>query len=240
VLCAPSRLEHGSVIILPGIEGRSLFNVDIAWGLADAGVRSHIEVIDWTTGVFPLAVYHLRSERMHADGAQQIAARITDYQARYPGRPVQLIGYSGGGGVALYALQRLAAGQRATSVILLGSAISPKFDVYALLDRTQRGIWNFYSPLDLLFLGALTSICGTFDGHHGLSAGAIGFQGASHGGGEVANAAEPRLHQVRYEPAMLRQFHGGGHFGWTNRVFVAETIAPVILAAEMESAGRAH
>jgi pimeloyl-ACP methyl ester carboxylesterase len=237
-LCDPSRLEHGSVIILPGIEGRSLFNVDIALGLADGGVRSHIEVIDWTTGVLPLAFYHLRSTRLHDAGADQVAARIVDYQTRYPGRPVQLIGYSGGGGVALYALQRLPAGHRVTSVILLGSAVSPRFDAQALLRRTERGIWNYYSPLDMLFLGALTSLCGTFDGRHCISAGAVGFDDANHGAGRVAHAhGEPRLHEICYDPAMVRQFHLGGHFGWTNRVFVAEEIARLIRSAELEFAG---
>ena len=50
-----ARQQHGSVIILPGIDGRSLLNLNIALGLADGGVQSCIEVVDWTTGILPLA-----------------------------------------------------------------------------------------------------------------------------------------------------------------------------------------
>jgi hypothetical protein len=35
---------------------------------------------------------------------------------------------------------------------------------------------------------------------------------------------------------MLRQFHLGGHFGWTNRVFVAETLVPLLLGSSASAA----
>ena len=38
-----------------------------------------------------------------------------------------------------------------------------------------------------------------------------------------------RLRQCRYDLRMLRQFHLGGHFGWANRVFVAEVVAPLLI-----------
>jgi len=37
-----------------------------------------------------------------------------------------------------------------------------------------------------------------------------------------------RLRQRGYRPRMLGQFHWGGHLGWANRVFVAETVAPLL------------
>ncbi len=33
-----------------------------------------------------------------------------------------------------------------------------------------------------------------------------------------------QCHKLR----MARQFHLGGHFGWANRVFVAEVVAPLL------------
>ena len=234
-LADPRRRQHGSVIILPGIDGRSLLNLNVALGLADAGVQSCIEVIDWTTGLLPLAPYHLRSRRLHERGACRIAAHISECLDAYPRRPLHLIGHSGGGGMALYALDRLDPGRRVTSAFLLGPAVSPGFDVRPALVKTACGIRNYYSRLDCLFLGAVTSLFGTVDGRHRFSAGAVGFDNSS-----SATDGEPRLDQREFHPGMVSQFHLGGHFGWTNRVFVAEEIAPRIWAAEMEFAESVH
>ena len=47
-LRTPERLQHGLVLVLPGIEGESCINHNIAHGLADGGVSSAIEIFDWT------------------------------------------------------------------------------------------------------------------------------------------------------------------------------------------------
>lgn len=74
---------------------------------------------------------------------------ITDYQHEFPFQPVHLIGHSGGAGIALFALDQLPAGHSVTSVTLMAAAVSRKFDVTRLLQRTRFGIWNFFSPFDL-------------------------------------------------------------------------------------------
>ena len=43
------RQASGLVLVLPGIEGRSTLNLDIAQGLVDGGVPLAVEVHDWTT-----------------------------------------------------------------------------------------------------------------------------------------------------------------------------------------------
>ena len=222
------RLENGLTVILPGIEGRSFFAFDIAHGLYEGGVNTAVEVFDWTTGLAPLFLYHLRAARRNREKAAAAARRIVAYQDEHPGRPVHLIGHSGGGGIALLALQALPPGRRITSVVLLAPAVSPHFDVESLVDRTVRGIWNFWSPLDALLLGAGTLLFGTLDGRHAIAAGAQGFATTGAHGEECRRSAGPQLHQHRYDVSLVRQFHLGGHFGCANRVFVSETIAPIL------------
>src|SRR5260221_4327757 len=108
-LRTPERLEKGLVLVLPGIEGQSLLNHGIARGLADGGVISAIEIFDWTTGVILLFLYHLRGSRRHKAQAEKIARRVVEYQRNYPGRPVHLVGHSGGGAMAGLALEHLPA-----------------------------------------------------------------------------------------------------------------------------------
>ena len=39
-----------------------------------------------------------------------------------------------------------------------------------------------------------------------------------------------RLHEVPFRPGMCADFNFGGHMGCTNRVYVAERIAPLLKA----------
>jgi hypothetical protein len=90
-----------------------------------------------------------------------------------------------------------------------------------------RGALN----LDVFVLGAGTLLLGTVDGRHAVSAGCIGFSLPTAANREVRELYRLRLRQCRYSPAKVRQFHLGGHFGCANRVFVAETVAPLLLEA---------
>ena len=57
----PDRLAHGLAIVLPGIEGRGPLNWGIYHGLIDGGFPGAVVLWDWTTGMWPLLVFHLRA-----------------------------------------------------------------------------------------------------------------------------------------------------------------------------------
>jgi pimeloyl-ACP methyl ester carboxylesterase len=225
------RLDRGLVLILPGIEGRSFLNVSLIAGLLDAGLPYAMEIVDWTTGRFLLAVYHLRAQKRNRRIAQHIASRVADYRRQYPGRPVWLIGHSAGGAMSLLTAELLPAEEALTGIVLLAPAMSAHYPYHSAMQRTQRGIWNFYSALDFWFLGLGTLVFGTCDGVHAPGSGCIGLAHSA----EPIPAAQFRLTQIPYSFRMIRQFNLGGHFGCVNRVFVAETIAPIL----RESANKA-
>jgi pimeloyl-ACP methyl ester carboxylesterase len=229
-LRTPQRLQRGLALVLPGIEGQSLLNYDIARGLADGGVPFAIEVFDWTTGVILLFPYHLRSSRRHATQAEKIARRIVNYQHKYPGRPVHLIGHSGGGALAVFALERLPDKVKIASAILLAPGISPKYNLSCALAHTERGIFNYHSRFDVFFLGIGTVVAGTIDGPHTVSAGMVGFRFP--GDLDAAERAlyERQLHQIPFRAAMMADFNFGGHMGASNRAFVARHVAPLLEA----------
>lgn len=212
-----ARWDRGYVLILPGVEGKGPLNRALACGLADGGLPYAIDVCDWTTGAWPLFAYHLRHQARADRKARRLARRLTAYQDAYPGRPTFLVGHSGGAALAVRALECLPPGRRVTAAVLLGPALSRGYDLSRALARTKAGIWNCYSPFDLLFLTAGTLLFGTLDGRHGVSAGAWGFAGRW-----------PGLQQVRYQPGMARAWHFGGHFGWANRAFAARWLAGLL------------
>ena len=243
-LRSQERDASGLVIILPGIESQSFMNHAIAWGLDDAGWPGTIEIDDWTTGCTLLFPYHLRGWKRNQRQAERIAQRIIQHQKQYPGSPVHLIGHSGGGAMAVLALEKLPVEHQATSAILLAPAISRGYPLTLALNRTRNGIWNFWSPFDLFFLGLGTVALGTLDGHHQVSAGLLGFIENDHsaepvqkdqvradplGDGSHETDAAGVLHQVGYSRQMAKAFNLGGHFGCVNRVFVAEYVAPLIM-----------
>jgi pimeloyl-ACP methyl ester carboxylesterase len=153
--------------------------------------------------------------------------RIVEYRKAHPGRPLHLVGHSGGGSIAILALERLPADAVVTSAILLQPAISPGYDLSMVLARTKHGIWNFRSVLDFFIEGIATSIGGTTDGRHSPAAGMIGFRPPAGLSAADRKLYDTRLYDIPFRPAMIADFHLGGHFGPTNRVFVAERIAPL-------------
>ena len=222
------RMARGLVIVLPGIEGRSAFNYDIARGLDEGGVKSGIEIYDWNTLVPGGLLINLTDYERNVDQARKLVKRIRRYQNSHPGRSVHLIGHSGGAGLAILALENMPKGQTVTAAILLAGAVSPNHDLTRSLSHTRYGIFNYYSPADVGFLQIGTSIFGNIDRGHGPAAGALGFEVPS---GMSAKAHEEyrKLHQVKWSRRMANYGNPGTHLGWSDRSFVRKYLAPLIV-----------
>src|SRR5262249_40951919 len=123
------RLQDGLLLILPGIEGRSTLNFEIARGLEEGGLPMAIEIHDGTTGCWPLFLYHVRHSGRVRRRAARIAAKIRAYKDQFAGRPVFLVGQSGGGGLAPMVLECLPLNCQVTAALLLGPAISRRYDL---------------------------------------------------------------------------------------------------------------
>jgi pimeloyl-ACP methyl ester carboxylesterase len=226
-LTFPERLDQGYTIVLPGIWGAQPVDYGIVLGLQDGDVPSAIELHDWTDGAIRL-VHNLRDIEHNQREARKIAAKIIAYQDRYPGRPVHLVGYSGGAGVAVLTLEALPPDRCVTDAVLLAPTLASDYDLRPAISRTTHGIRNFYSPLDVPILMVLSAAFGTTEGQHVAAAGAIGFQTPKESGPDARRDCESRLVQQSYNLAMLKDGHGGGHFGWANRTFIARNVAPLL------------
>ena len=224
----PERLEHGYTIVAVGVNGDNALSSGLAPGLAEGGYRGAVEVVDWTTSYWPLFLYHLRSGNRHRSGAQAIAEKIARYQTDYPGREVNLVGYSAGAVVAVQAVEALGRGREVDRVILLAGAISPLYDLRPTLRRTRVGVWNYYQPQDVVALMAGTVVAGTADGQHIASAGAVGFWPRLGLSGEEQALYRHKLVQLPYHPRMAVSGNLGGHFQCVGRKFVASWISPLL------------
>lgn len=227
-LCTDARYDKGYTILLTGVTGRFPWDDRIARGLVDGGLPTAIEIHDWTRGplLLPVNMVDVWKKRRET---QEIAAKIVDYQKRYPGRPVHLVGLSGGGAMVVKTLEALPPDVRVDSAVLLAPAVSTVYDLRQAQAHTERGIHNFYSPLDLFVGGALVLTCGTIDGSHLTSAAVAKFKPPE----ALTDAEEAQyakaLTQHPYSPTMLADGHPGGHFGWTSPPFVRDELAPILM-----------
>ena len=233
MVCPPERLDRGYTIILPGIFGYDPRNPCITKGLLDAGVPTAIEVYDWTRG-FWYMMQNLRGVERNRRQARMLAAKIVDYQDRYPGRPVYLIGHSAGAGVAVMTLEALPADRKVAGAILLAPSLAPDYDLRQALGRTESGIHNFYSYYDAPALILLTTLLGTTEGRHTGSAGALGFWTPKGLRPEERQRYKEGVVQRKYTFDMIGTGHIGEHSGWTTPAFVAKWLAPLIACPPAE------
>ena len=175
-----ARMSSGLVIILPGIEGESDYNHGIREGLEDARVGYALVIRPWgvpVPGLGPLVNQtNFLGNRLAGVG---VARTIADYQTSHPGKPVYIVGHSGGGGVAVFTAEALAdmeGDHHVDGLILLSASISCDYNLTKALSRSRNGLVNFYNPADQALLGLGTGLLGNVDGGHAPSAGRASFE----------------------------------------------------------------
>jgi pimeloyl-ACP methyl ester carboxylesterase len=220
----PQRLERGLVVVLTGIEGRSPLNEAICRGLDAGGVDYAIQLEDWTAPVGPLI--NLRNESRNRTRAREIAEQIARYQEAYYHRPVVLVGQSGGGAMAAWIAESLPREHKVDGIVMLAASLSPEYPLDNAMLKSRKGIVNFYSPHDWVFLGLGTATVGTMDGRHSVSAGAKGFELPQLP--RRKSLYQRKLFQISWNEDMARLGHMGGHLSSGNARFVASYVAPLV------------
>lgn len=222
------RENHGLIIILPGIEGVSPLNKDIRSGLVAAGLYRSMPIYSWGN---PLPVAGMLLNQMDFIGnhraGKRIANKIVKYQDKYPGRPVYIIGHSGGGGVAVFAAENMPEDHKIDGLILLSASISSSYDLTKALEHTRNGILNIYSKGDVGFLVVGTTLAGNVDGTRGPAAGALGFDKPKYSSNERKIMAYHRLYQMELTDG---DGEGLSHTSTTRSGFVARNVAPWVFS----------
>jgi pimeloyl-ACP methyl ester carboxylesterase len=200
--------DRGLVILLPGIESGAWQLEGSIRGLRQAGVDRAIEVIEW--GRRPLAsMDNLTNLPANLERAKKIAGRVVSYEQEHPQRPVVVVGYSGGGGLAVLTAEALPEGCRIERMILIAAALAPDHDLSKTLSHCRDGLVNFYSERDVVMLGAGTALFGTIDRKYTPAAGRLGFRDTQ---GKLL--ADKRVTQIAWESGWLWLGHNGMHTGW--------------------------
>ncbi|MCP4710594.1 MAG: hypothetical protein GY869_18375 [Planctomycetes bacterium] len=246
-----SQMEQGIVYMIPGIEGVNWLTRSSGKALADGGIESAIYLYEWRIPMGLLV--NLVNYQGNLEEAEELARSILEYQEQYPGRPVDIVSYSGGCGLTLMVLEALPADCRVRNVIMVHAAVDPKYDLREALGHVEGKLVNFYSPWDWLLLGLGTSVFGTIDRQHTFSAGNKGFtlesldssledtpklrlavppKDLSVGMAGMARPTEElrgKVIQHQWEWGMFGTGHYGGHFPMGSYAWTKEYVAPYLV-----------
>ena len=136
--------------------------------------------------------------------ARSMADAIARFKTDRPAEPVFVVAKSGGSGVVVKALERLDE-HAVERVVLLAPAVSPGYDLTDALRAVRREMVVFWSPFDLIILGAGTRVFGTIDRVRTVSAGLVGFKKPA--ASPIGESRATRLRQA--PPGPLAPPNGG-------------------------------
>jgi pimeloyl-ACP methyl ester carboxylesterase len=215
----------GLVLVADGVGGLDLCGTGLRYVMGAQRLPYIVKVVPWGHGLW----------RWHADltstsnrdiKARQMAEEVRAFRSEQPSLPVFLVGKSGGTGVLVKALEQLP-DDAVDVVIMLAPALSPGYNLSRALRAVRREMVVFWSPLDVIVLGAGTRIFGTIDRVKAVSAGLVGFRVPALLP-DQQHAQYAKLRQVRWGPQMASTGYLGGHVGPDSPAFLRKYVVPLL------------
>src|SRR5262245_14420014 len=222
---------RGLVLVADGVGGLDLCGTGLRYVIGADRLPYAVEVFPWGHGLGRWYA-DLTDVANRDQQARLVAEAVRRYRADQPGDPVFLVAKSGGAGVVVKAVELLE-DDSVECAVLLAPALSPGYDLTRALRAVRRELVVFWSPLDMVVLGAGTRLFGTIDRVRTVGAGMVSFV--------VPGADDPdegrslqyaKLRQVRWRPEMAATFYFGGHVGPDCPLFLRKYIVPLLRAGE--------
>jgi hypothetical protein len=222
----------GLVLVADGVGGFDLCGTSLRYVMGAQRLPFVVKVVPWGHG---WGRWHadLTNAANHDAQARIVADEVVAFRARTGNgaASVSLVGKSGGTGVIVKALELLPDDVVDTAV-LIAPALSPRYDLTRALRAVRGEMVAFWSPLDVIVLGAGTRVFGTVDRVKSVAAGLVGFQPPATLS-DAQRALYAKLRQVRWRPAMARTGNLGGHVGPDCPAFLRKYVVPLLRTGNM-------
>jgi hypothetical protein len=225
------REAWGLVLVADGVGGLDLCGTGLRYVVGAEELPLIVKVVPWGHGWGrwhrDLTNAHNRDAHARRVAAELEAFRLQTHEGAE--RPVYVVGKSGGTGVVVKALELLPEGA-VDKAVLIAPALSPDYDLTRALRAVRHEMVVFWSPFDVIVLGAGTRVFGTIDRVRSVSAGLVGFRPPATPGGD-SEAPYAKLRQVRWRPEMASTGYLGGHVGPDSPAFLRKYVVPLLRAS---------
>jgi hypothetical protein len=226
-----SERPRGLVLVIGGVGGLDWCGIALRVLVKTKRLPYVVQVVPWGLG-FGRWYADLTNVINRDTQARHVAETIRLYKLSRPTCPVFLVAKSGGSGVAIKALELLDEGA-VHRAVLLAPAVSPSYDLTAALRAVRSEIVVFWSPFDLLILGAGTRVLGTIDRVKAVGAGLVGFRiPPSDLDDPNRGRLYGKLRQVRWRLRMAASGNFGGHMGPDSPLFLGRYVVPLLTVEE--------
>lgn len=151
--------------------------------------------------------------------ARSITRKIIQLRRDHPHTKIHLLAYSGGAGLAVFALENLRGVSMIETLLLACPTLSPEYDLSPALRCVKQG-YALVSEKDTFILGMGTKLFGTTDRKFLSAGGCVGFRKPNTLSVHKYGSYD-RFCQIRWSPALKEVRHHGGHTGYVTEAFLS-------------------
>jgi len=224
-----TRVHHGYIYYFDGAGGgtaRKNWAEGVRDGMLLGGYPGAGEMFTWETGEGLMADQDA-SVKFKRSKALEAAAKIKQHVSEYPGRPLDMLGFSAGTAVAIFALEDLPETIQVNEVVLLGASISEHYDLTKALRRVKGHVYVYTSTHDRM-LGFLMPFSGTADRKFDdLGAGITGFTLPKGATAETRRLYAEKIVTIPWTAKLEKDSDYGGHFDNVKMEFIRDHVAPL-------------
>ncbi len=218
--------EDDVIFLLDGVGGFQFAPIIIRKSLRSMNSDIGTIVFRWQFGlpgeIWTDLMWHRRNRHM----AIKLARKILAFHRRHPSTRIHVIAYSGGAGIAVFALEALKSRPIIETLVLPCPAISPDYNLAPAL-RMVKHAFVLTSIRDRIVLGLGTRVFGTTDRQFVRAGGNVGFH-IPRSASEEDIQAYDRLREIAWTSAMGKEGHYGGHTGWANVHLLCKHLLPIL------------
>lgn len=183
-------------------------------------------MVTWETG-HGLIADQDEATKLKRDKADEAAAMIARRAKANPGDSLNLLGFSAGTAVAIFALEALPENVQIDEVVLLGTSISEDYDLTKALRRVKGHLYIYTSTHDRM-LGFLMPFTGTADRKFDdPGAGIKGFVLPAGASAETRKLYAEKIVTIPWTAQLEKDGDYGRHFDNVKMEFIRDHVAPL-------------
>lgn len=229
------RMQHGYLYYFDGAGGgtaKKNWAEGVKDGLIAGGYRGAGEMFSWETGDGLIADQDASVKYKRAKAAK-VAPQMVKYAKDYPGAPLDVLGFSAGTAIAIFALEDLPESVQVNEVVLLGTSISRNYDLTKALKRVKGHLYIYTSTHDRV-LGFLMPFSGTADRKYDdPGAGIKGFVLPAGASAETRKLYAEKIVTIPWTAKLEKDGDYGHHFDNIKMEFIRDHVAPLFLGKKV-------